>query len=1545
MRTGTSNGQGGTSPPGSATSIGKTARPPLSLHEIYRGRSVFILGATGFVGKVVLSMLLHRFEEIRRVYVMVRRGSGTSSEDRFWNHVVASPTFDPLREKYGGEAGLAAFLRDKIRVVDGDITEPHLGLDEAGAAAVAADIDVILNSSGKVTFNPPLEAALRTNVEGTKNVIAFAKQMKRPALIHTSTCFVAGNRSGEVWESEELVGYYPRHKDMPGTRFSIEQEIADSDRIAVEVRAQAEDAQIVAQLREKARARLLEQGRDPDDEGALKLGLARERKDWIRQELTDRGVKRAAEWGWPNIYTYTKSMGDQLVARETGIARSIVRPAIVESSMSYPFPGWNEGFTTSAPLVYLALKGQNLLPVNEQLILDMVPVDHIAAGMIMVAAQACVEQPELVHQLSSGDLNPSRINRVTTLTGLYKRRRFQDKETGNKFINALAARMEFRPVSYAEYDRWSIPLFKRIADGASAALDKARPTWGGGRFAEIVDRLKDKIDSVKRVTDEAHSNIDLFLPFIQDNAYVFRADNIRALRDRLPEAERAEIDWSPERIDWYTYFLDVHFPGLQRWVLPELDQTYAAKPKSVYAYRDLLELFDTTTKQHATRVALRMERGKREEIYSYENLQELATRVGTFLVGQGVTAGARVILYGKNAPEWSMSYFGILKTGGVAVPVSHESSVAELVNIARASGAAGIIIGDDLLQKRAGLRAALGDAGLTTRVWPFEEVFTLLDEEVEAERKKSLLSRIQPDSLASLIFTSGTTGKPKGVMLSHRNFTFMVAELTRVFEFGVTDGMLSVLPLHHTFEFSAGLLMPLARGAQITYLAELNGESISGALKKGHVTAIVGVPALWELLKRRVMQKLTDKSAVIEPVVKALAAGNYELRTRTGIDLGMLLFLPVHAGFGGRIRYLISGGSALSPEVMKAFQGMGFNFYEGYGLTETAPVLTVTPPKSNPLPGSVGKPLPGVEVKIDNPDDHGVGEVIARGKNLMLGYWEDQAATDGAIRDGWFHTGDLGRFDDDGNLYLVGRSKDVIIDSNGKNVYPDEIEDLYKGSGYIKELSVVGVPDGTAEHIGAAVVPNLEHDSTLDAAAVRAKIEAHLAEISATLPFWKRIKTVEFWTGDLPKTAKRSVKRREVAAELVKRREAAQPATAGADLVDRGVGWFLDLVAVVTGKPKGSVGWKSKTSELGFDSLMYNELAEAIEASGLSLPEEIDFAGAADVAGLHELATKGRAAVARRHDGDSALSSKSSEIEIPDVVAQVGKRGLGVMQELLFARLLRTEVEGRMHIPANINFIVAANHASHLDLGAIKSALGETGRDLASLAAADYFFSNKWKRAYFGNFTNLVPMERTGAIRKSVSDAEAVLRRGRNLAVFPEGTRSLTGKMADFLPSLGYLALRAEVGILPAYIEGSYEALPKGSAMPKKRDLNVKFGPFLSARFLAQLTGELSQSEGSKLIAALTQRIVEGLRDGVGTATADAAAIRAAWKGEQLGTWTRTTGAPIRNGRTSRVGKYPPAAKAPAIKQHGGHHPHHHGMHPHHPGPAPQPASKKEEPS
>jgi long-chain acyl-CoA synthetase len=341
------------------------------------------------------------------------------------------------------------------------------------------------------------------------------------------------------------------------------------------------------------------------------------------------------------------------------------------------------------------------------------------------------------------------------------------------------------------------------------------------------------------------------------------------------------------------------------------------------------------------------------------------------------------------------------------------------------------------------------------------------------------------------------------------------------------------------------------------------------------------------------------------------------------------VFLPIHEGFGGRIRYLISGGSALPADVLKAFHGLGFNFFEGYGLTETAPVLTVTSPKGQPIVGSVGKPLAGIEVKIGEPDPvTGVGEVIARGRNVMAGYWEDESSTAAVLKDGWFHTGDLGKFDDDGNLYIVGRSKEIIVDTNGKNVYPDEIEDLYRDSPFIKHISVVGLPDGVGEQVAAAVVANYEHDAMLARTEVHARIDEHFRKVSGDLPFWKRVKVMHVWPNDdLPRTAKRSVKRREVVAELQSLRkkadESAGALVAAVRTDENAVAWLLDTVATVSGRRRADVVLGSRFDQLGFDSLMYAELSSAMENAGVHVPEDFDVTSLGTVAELHEVLARG----------------------------------------------------------------------------------------------------------------------------------------------------------------------------------------------------------------------------------------------------------------------------------------------------------------------------------
>src|SRR5260370_10346855 len=464
----------------------------LSPTEIYKDRKVFLIGSTGFLGKVTLSMLLHRFPSVGRVYVTGRARSQEESEARFRNRVSAAPPLDRRRERYG--RALDGFIRDKVAIVGGDIADHNLGFDDEEAQRIADDIDVVINSAGNVTFNPTLESALRTNVVGTQNVIAFTKRMKRPCLVHISTCFVAGNRSGAVWENDEVIGYFPRKDELKGVEFSVQQEIQDCAKMSERAREEAKDAMRVAQFREQARKRLDEELRDADDPDALGLAVARERKVWTRNRLTELGVERAKFWGWPNIYTYTKALGEQLVAAETEIVRSIVRPSIVESAKTYPFPGWNEGFTTTAPIIFMALKGQRQIPANPKLILDITPVDQVAAVMLTVSAQACAEEPRLVHQAATGDASPNNMERIISLVGMYRRHEEIKKEDGLRLFHEISARIEPFRVSPDRFEATSLPMMNKTAKKTSALLDRVRPRWGGCPYEGVINRVKQAVD-------------------------------------------------------------------------------------------------------------------------------------------------------------------------------------------------------------------------------------------------------------------------------------------------------------------------------------------------------------------------------------------------------------------------------------------------------------------------------------------------------------------------------------------------------------------------------------------------------------------------------------------------------------------------------------------------------------------------------------------------------------------------------------------------------------------------------------------------------------------------------------------------------------------------------------------------------------------------------------------------------------------------------------------------------------------------------------------
>ena len=463
-------------------------------------------------------------------------------------------------------------------------------------------------------------------------------------------------------------------------------------------------------------------------------------------------------------------------------------------------------------------------------------------------------------------------------------------------------------------------------------------------------------------------------------------------------------------------------------------------------------------------------------------------------------------------------------------------------------------------------------------------------------------------------------------MLSHRNFSSLLSKLAGVFDIDKHDGLLSVLPLHHTFEFTAGLLMPLMRGAQITYLDEIDADALSGAFDEGNITGMVGVPALWQLLQRKIDKQRRRARRAGRSALRLARRGEPQAARPDAAGARRADRCSTGASCcSGRCTRSSAGGCGCSspaarrcrPRPMKAFRGLGFNLFEGYGLTEASPVLTVNRPGTRLLAGSVGEPLPGIDVRSTIPTRAAWARSIACGPERHARLLrEPRGHRRGDRKDGWLHTGDLGRFDDDERLYIVGRKKEMILGPSGENVYPDELEELYRDSPYVKELSIVGLPEesGAARRSRCLVVPEYEPSGEeLEREAVRERLAEHIKSVSAKLPLHKRVKMLHFTDLELPKTATRKVKRKLVVEEMQKlerlKKRAERDAGGGAGRRQ------LDprpSLPPSPNKPRDKAYGQARLEELGFDSLMYTELGVALEAAGVAVPD----AGNADLTGV-----------------------------------------------------------------------------------------------------------------------------------------------------------------------------------------------------------------------------------------------------------------------------------------------------------------------------------------
>jgi len=519
----------------------------LSVRESLAGKHILLIGVTGFIGKVWLVDLLEKIPDIARVTLLIRRNRTTSAQRRFEKIVEESPTLDLLHEIHG--ANLAKFLRQKVDVVEGDVSQPGLGLDDTTQARLQRSLDIIANSAGLTDFNPDLRDALSSNVDSTRYLLEFLRKCDRAGLMHLSTCYVVGMRDGRV--NEELrANYNPLHNPD----FEAEREIASLREMVQRIEERSESPELGKALRRQALGRGGDSSKVAADE--LDAVTKRNRARWVRNRLVRVGMKRAMHLGWPNTYTFTKSLGESILAQQgSDLPITIVRPSIVESSERTPFTGWNEGINTSGPLSYLLGTNFRQLPSNERKCLDVIPVDMVTRGMTLIAAALVRRKHARLYQLATSAINPVDMARSIELTGLAHRKHYK---TQQGIEHWLKVKFETIPVSKQRYERMSIPMQKAVV----ARINKAATT---------LHISKPPLAKTERDLVRAQKLIELYEPFILHNQHVFECENARLLCAALLPEEKKLFDFSPEAIDWWDYWINIHIPALRRWCYPLME--------------------------------------------------------------------------------------------------------------------------------------------------------------------------------------------------------------------------------------------------------------------------------------------------------------------------------------------------------------------------------------------------------------------------------------------------------------------------------------------------------------------------------------------------------------------------------------------------------------------------------------------------------------------------------------------------------------------------------------------------------------------------------------------------------------------------------------------------------------------------------------------------------------------------------------------------------------------------------------------------------------
>jgi long-chain acyl-CoA synthetase len=1369
--------------------------------ERLAGHHILVTGSTGFLAKAFIEKLLRAVDTIGGIHLLVRsRTGGTTPRQRVMREVLGSRAFDRLRASLG--EGFARLCDEKIHVVRGDLTQERLGLTREEYDALAERITLVVNSAATVTFDERIDLAVELNTMGPGRLLQLANDAGQIPFTHVSTCYVCGARRGVAAEDfsapPRAVETLPRLSD--GT-FDLEG-LVDS------LRAEA------AQLRHRF-------GADTET---------------CRRQLIKAGMDAARAHGWNDTYTFTKWIGEQLLVRDHGpVPLTVFRPAIIEGSFEEPTPGWIDGLRMADPIIIAYGRGKlEEFPGIGSLAIDLIPVDFVANAMIatLPVGDGRGGKPAVYHCASS------------------YRNPFYLKEMRKALIRAFDlqpmsddAGRPIRPRRLALADREAFAARWRARHRRVARLQKVLSALG------IRGRRYRRLSAALRQIDQLLYFSKIYSPYTHFDCR-FADESLQETARKLHPDDRAEFPFDAARVDWEDYLVNRHVPGLRAFVLgstgdatPRIlatgdwDVDGAAVATEALRGTSLFDVFRRAAERFGNKPALQVRRDGRWIRYTFDEAVRATGLIARRFDEYGLRPGDRIALCGDSGPEWGLAYLAAMRAGLTVAPLDPQLPPAEAWASARFAEA-----------KLMCVTPSTATGLLEHRSEHDPEVVTLRESFIPrpgASREAGAEPVPVDDSaIASILFTSGTTVAPKAVLLTHRNLMANAAALVRVHPANPSDEMLSVLPMYHAFEFTGGFLVPLLSGATITYVEQLKGPEIVSAMQATGTTIMLVVPRLLRLFH----DSIRNNVAASGPLTRALFRVSGFLASLTGHRFGRILYYPVHRRFGGRLRMFVCGGSRLDPELFASFRRMGFPVYEGYGLTETAPVLTVNP-AGRARPGSVGLPLPGIDIEIRRPDADGVGEVWVRGPNVMSGYLKNRKATEAVLVNGWLRTGDLGHRDPDGYLYLTGRSTDLMVTDAGKNVYPDEVEARYADLPHVNEMCVFGIPsaDGRGDLVQAVMVISEESVLGLDRSSLEREIRTAAAAVSESLPSHQRIRTIHFWDRELPKTstlkAKRTLIRQLVLAE--QDAQGSEPggvahwdseATASEAHAEGSEGAaHLDVVRSIltrqTRRPAHEITPSMHLHlDLGIDSIGKMDVLAAIESL---FDFQIDGTAAASIVRVADLLNLlGRRTLKTRASRSASMWQRQPATAGPASIMN-GRTPAHLLPlrwlvrggaNAFMSSYVRVRVQGRRHLPVRGAFILAPNHSSHLDSPSVLKAVAGRRR-VWVVGAEDYFFNTRIKRLVFGRLLDTIPFDRHADGIMGLRRCGQALDRGDGLLIFPEGTRSTEGQIQPFKIGVAVLAMDRRVPIVPVHIDRAYDLFPKGSRFVRPGVITVSFGP------------------------------------------------------------------------------------------------------------------------